>query len=161
MFKLVESINLEVPSSPSLVLRDLADYATLPFLAAFDFEPPSLSSDPSASRTKTMKRVTYIAVSKRAMPWLVELYLRFKDTAQIYADGTLEAVVAVRSFLDAVKFDALTSYRTGVLDPDQTQIRLPGAVQVRQGRTTVEDRHHQFHPDREQLCSKNQAAWRR
>lgn len=90
---------MSVPLSSSLVLSDLSEYATLPFLAAFDFEPPALSAEPSASKPRKKKRVSYIAVSKKVMPLLVELYVRFKDTATIYADGTLEAVVSVRLFV--------------------------------------------------------------
>lgn len=92
----IEGIDLSVPLSPSLILRDLSEYATLPFLAAFDYEPPALLAEASASRPRKTKRVSYIAVTKKVMPWLVELYLGFKDTAQIYADGTMEAVVSVR-----------------------------------------------------------------
>ncbi|KAH7100328.1 hypothetical protein BKA62DRAFT_706688 [Auriculariales sp. MPI-PUGE-AT-0066] len=105
IFKVLESLDLTVPLSPSLVLRDLAEYATLPFLAGFDFEPPTMTSDASVIKTKTTKRVSYIAVSKRAMPWLVELYLQFEDMSQIYADGTLEAVVAAYSIPIKLKYD--------------------------------------------------------
>ncbi|KAH7877662.1 thaumatin family-domain-containing protein [Lentinula edodes] len=48
---------------PSLVLRDLSEFATLPFLAAFDIPPDPKSSTPS-------KRITYIALATKTMPKL-------------------------------------------------------------------------------------------
>ena len=74
------------PGVPSLILRDLSEYATLPFMAAFDV--PS-------STTRPQKRVSYIALSKKVMPQLVDLFLRFKTNPEIYVDGTLEAILSV------------------------------------------------------------------
>ncbi|EJD40839.1 hypothetical protein AURDEDRAFT_115706 [Auricularia subglabra TFB-10046 SS5] len=101
----IDSIDMNVPKAASLVLADLSEYATLPFLAAFDFEPPTMLAEPSASRPKKSKRVSYIAVSKKVMPWLVEIYLRFKDSVQIYSDGTLESVLAAYSIPLKLKYD--------------------------------------------------------
>ena len=83
-------LDLSVPGSSSLVIRDLAECITLPFLAAVDV--PTTSSSSKA----VQKRVTYIALSKKAMPRVVELYLQFKSDAVIYTDGTLETVINVR-----------------------------------------------------------------
>lgn len=96
----ISTISLEVPSSPSLVLSDLSTYATLPFLAAFDVEDHlSHTSNATAVEAKsphrTLKRVTYIALAKKSMPMLADLYVKFKDSAQIYTDGTVEAVLSV------------------------------------------------------------------
>jgi len=74
------------PGVPSLILRDLSEYATLPFMAAFDA--------PSSS-TRPQKRVSYIALAKKAMPQLVDLFLRFKTNPEIYTNGTLEAILSV------------------------------------------------------------------
>ena len=84
----IEGIDLSVPGSPSLVMRDLSEYATLPFMAAFDVPVQPKSQTPP-------KRITYIAISKKTMPMLVDLFLRFKNQAEIYVDGTLEAVLSV------------------------------------------------------------------
>lgn len=91
----VDSIELTAQGVISLVLRDLSEYATLPFLAAFDIQTPNSSSLAKVSRTAS-SRVTYIALSKKTMPQLVDLFLRFKDEAVIYADGTVETIFAVR-----------------------------------------------------------------
>ena len=84
-------IDLSIPGSPSLVIRDLSEYATLPFLAAFDVKGPKSQSPP--------KRITYIALSKKTMPMLVELFLRFKANVGIYLDGTVESVLSVSPLL--------------------------------------------------------------
>jgi hypothetical protein len=84
----IEGIDLSLPGSPSLVMRDLSEYVTLPFLAAFDVTAQPKSHTPP-------KRITYIAISKKTMPKLVDLFLRFKDQVEIYVDGTLEAALSV------------------------------------------------------------------
>jgi hypothetical protein len=89
----IEGIDLSIPGSPSLVMRDLSEYATLPFLAAFDVPVQPKSQTPP-------KRITYIAISKKTMPMLVDLFLRFKDQTEIYVDGTLEAVLSVTASAD-------------------------------------------------------------
>lgn len=89
----IADLDLSGKGSPSLVIRDLSEYATLPFLAAFDVEP---AVDPSSGKVQTgQKRITYIALSKKTMPILVDLFLKFKENAEIYVDGTLEAVLSV------------------------------------------------------------------
>ena len=89
-------IDLSIPDSPSLVIRDLSEYATLPFLAAFDVQSGPKSQSPP-------KRITYIALSKKTMPMLVELFLRFKDNVGIYLDGTVESVLSV-SLYNSITF---------------------------------------------------------
>ena len=80
---MIEDIQLTVSGSPSLVLSDVAEYSTLAFLAAFDYEEPPLPGQ-SADKKRPLKRVSYIALSKKTMPMLVELYPRFKDEKDIY-----------------------------------------------------------------------------
>jgi hypothetical protein len=91
----INSLDLALPGSPSLVLCDLSEYVTLAFVAAFDVEDTS----PSNSRVdvqKPPKRVTYIALCKKTMPRLVRQYIEFKDQVDIYNDGTVERVLSVR-----------------------------------------------------------------
>lgn len=82
-------IDLSISGSPSLVIRDLSEYTTLPFMAAFDVPPSPRKQTPP-------QRVTYIALSKKTMPMLVELFLRFKADVDIYVDGTVECVLSVQ-----------------------------------------------------------------
>jgi hypothetical protein len=84
--EVVQEIETALPGVPSLILRDLSEYATLPFMAAFDAPSPSM---------KSQKRVSYIALSKKTTPQLVDLFLKFKTHPEIYINGTLEAVLSV------------------------------------------------------------------
>lgn len=85
------NIDLTTKGSPSLVIRDLSEYATLAFLAGFDVQPQPNSQTPQTPQ----KRVTYIALSKKTMPLLVDLLMQFKADSEIYVNGTFEAVLSV------------------------------------------------------------------
>jgi len=86
-------------------MRDLSQYITLAYLASFDVQP-----DPSYRVPQTpQKRVTYIAVSKKTMPLLVDLFMRFKSDLDIYTDGTVESVLSVSGEL-CLEFHILISY---------------------------------------------------
>lgn len=87
----IAGIDLSLPRSPSLIMRDLSEFSTLPFLAAFDVEPAGTS----AKNATPQKRITYIGLVKKTMPLLVDLFSRFKDNIDIYVDGTLETVLSV------------------------------------------------------------------
>lgn len=107
----VVGIDLSIVGSPSLVMRDLSEYSTLPFLAAFDVRPTSSSIAPGTPTKSVVpqKRITYIGLVKKTMPMLVDLFLRFKDSADIYVDGTLEAVISVSNFRNLIIRHWLTS----------------------------------------------------
>lgn len=91
----IADINLNASGVPSLIIRDLSEFITLPFLAAFHVPVMSPVSPATPTATSSQKQVTYIGLSKKVMPLIVELYVRFKDTLEIYEDGTLEAVFSV------------------------------------------------------------------
>src|SRR5882757_4063817 len=92
----VTGINLSLAGSPSLIMRDLAEYSTLPFLAAFDVQTtPSPEPSTPMKSAVPQKRITYIGLVKKTMPMLVDLFLRFKNNTDVYVDGTLEAVLSV------------------------------------------------------------------
>lgn len=94
----ISEFDLLLPGSPSLVMRDLSEYATLPFLAAFDVQsvsPKSAPGSPVKASTIPPKRITYIGLVKKTLPLLVDLFLRFKNNLDIYVDGTVEAVLSV------------------------------------------------------------------
>jgi hypothetical protein len=93
----VLSIDLSTLGSSSLIIQDLSEYATLPFLASFEPQAQNSKSAP--------KQVTYIALSKKTMPMLVELYLKFKDKVDLYTDGTVEALIAAYSIPIKMKYD--------------------------------------------------------
>ncbi|KAI0354523.1 hypothetical protein OH77DRAFT_1548844 [Trametes cingulata] len=116
----VDSIELSAHGVASLVLRDLSEYATLPFLAAFDVQAaphPGTSPATTKSSRTALNRVTYIALSKKSMPLLVDLFLRFKEDAAIYADGTLEALFAAYSIPIKLKYECPAPSKFGKDQP--------------------------------------------
>ncbi|KAJ7054837.1 hypothetical protein C8F01DRAFT_1161520 [Mycena amicta] len=101
----IADIDLTAPGTASLIMRDLSEFATLPFLAAFDV--------PANPKTQTpQRRVSYIALAKKVMPTLVELFLRFKERQEIYADGTIEALPFVK-----LKYDCPPASKFGKDQP--------------------------------------------
>lgn len=98
----IDGIELSGVGVPSLILRDLSEFSTLPFIAAFDAPDPQAAGRSPGTSSKqgrdTRKRVTYIALSKKTMPLLVDMFLRFKDNTDIYVDGTVEAIFSVSHF---------------------------------------------------------------
>lgn len=94
MISLVSDIDLAVAGSPSLVMRDLSSFVTLPFAAAFEVqrEVEVAGENPQ----QRIQRVTYIAVAKKVMPLLVDIFLRFEKFAEIFEDETVESILAVR-----------------------------------------------------------------
>ncbi|KAH9940033.1 uncharacterized protein BXZ73DRAFT_43028 [Epithele typhae] len=115
----VNGIELTAPGVVSLVLRDLSEYATLPFLAAFDVQTPLPSGLPSATKPSRTgpHRVTYIALSKKTMPMLVELFLKVKDHAAIFADGTVEAIFSAYSIPIKMKYECPAPSKFGKDEP--------------------------------------------
>lgn len=114
----ISAIDLSGEHVPALVLRDLSDYATLPFLAAFDV--PGVSG-PSRGTPKLLqgsrKRITYIALTKKTMPLIVELYLRHREQLGIYADGTLEAILTAYAIPIKMKYDCPPPSKLGKDSP--------------------------------------------
>ena len=131
---------MKSPGVPSLILRDLSEYTTLPFMAAFD--APSSTSRPQ-------KRVSYIALAKKAMPQLVDLFLRFKANPEIYVNGTLEAILSVSCVAPPTAKLRAKHRSIVVLDPYQVEVRLSGSVEIRERPSLVENRYHGvpgYHP---------------
>jgi hypothetical protein len=56
----------------------MSESSTFPFLASFELQGQNSKTAPN--------KVTYVALSKKAMPW-------FKDNIDLYMDGTMEALL--------------------------------------------------------------------
>jgi hypothetical protein len=93
ILEVVAVIKLEVPGAASAVLSDLSEYLTLAFVAAFDSEPESVAPNRPRARSQ---RISYIALSKEAMPHVLWLFQRYKDDSSIYEQGAVERMLAVR-----------------------------------------------------------------
>ncbi|PVG01204.1 hypothetical protein CPB86DRAFT_805390 [Serendipita vermifera] len=103
LLDVLDHIDLSVAGAPSLVLSNLAFFMTLAFTRAFDTQTPANSALPGNS-VKSMK-VTYIAVCKKVMPVVAHLYLRYKRLSEIYADGTVEAILSAYALPIKLKYD--------------------------------------------------------
>ncbi|KAL4066352.1 hypothetical protein V8B97DRAFT_2111374 [Scleroderma yunnanense] len=112
----IENIELTTTGVPSVIMRDLSEYVTLPFLAAFHTGPthtPISESLATPVPASARRQVTYIGLSKKVMPSLVEMFLRFRENAEIYEDGTLEAVLSAYSIPMKLKYDCPAASKFG------------------------------------------------
>ncbi|EKM50999.1 uncharacterized protein PHACADRAFT_128641 [Phanerochaete carnosa HHB-10118-sp] len=105
----IDEIELSTPGVPSLIIRDLSEYITLPFLASFDVQESTTSSKSG----RPQKRVTYIALSKKTMPQVVKLFLQFREDAAIYNDGTVETILSAYSIPIKLKYECPQSSKYG------------------------------------------------
>ncbi|KAL1725821.1 guanine nucleotide exchange factor in Golgi transport N-terminal-domain-containing protein, partial [Schizophyllum commune] len=115
----VLSIDLAGSGVASRVMYDLSEFALLAFLAAFDVPPPpkTFTAKGAAVPTSSTKRITYIALTKRTMPLLVDLFLRFKNQPVIYTDGTLDAVLSAYAIPMKLKYDCPPSSKFAKDEP--------------------------------------------
>jgi len=115
-----DSIDMLVPGSPSLILSDFSYFVTLPFVAAYD-----LNQIPTRSQVEgkpILKKVTYIAICKQVMPVLAHLYNRFKASVDIYADGTVDEILAVSPSSMSFVISLVLITTPGICNPNQTEI---------------------------------------
>lgn len=96
--------------SPSVVLSDLAEFASLAYMA------------------DTSTKLTFVALSKLAMPKMAEVFGRYSSDPTLYEDGTVESMIGVS--YNQVQFTS-TNRGLGILDTDQAEIRLSCVFQVR------------------------------
>ncbi|KAH9013194.1 hypothetical protein EDB84DRAFT_1533406 [Lactarius hengduanensis] len=106
----VGGIELTETGTPSYILRDLSEYATLAFIASFDVpEVPKhgtkLAATTSPPTSQQQKRITYIALAKVCMPKLADLFLRFKDKDEVFVDEIVEAVLSAYAVPIKLKYE--------------------------------------------------------
>ncbi|KAI0690366.1 hypothetical protein BC835DRAFT_1365030 [Cytidiella melzeri] len=101
----IGGIDMSGQGVPSLILRDLSEYSTLSFLAAFDAPKSPSRVVQGKQREEPHKRVTYVALSKKTMPQLVDLFLTFKEDVSIYNDGTVESILSAYAIPMKLKYD--------------------------------------------------------
>ncbi|KAI9435094.1 hypothetical protein H4582DRAFT_1817945 [Lactarius indigo] len=112
----VGGIELTETGTPSYILRDLSEYATLAFIASFDVpEVPkhgtklvataTTATSPPTSQQQQQKRITYIALAKMCMPKLADLFLQFKDKDEVFVDEIVEAVLSAYAVPIKLKYE--------------------------------------------------------
>ena len=109
----VGGIELAETGTPSYILRDLSEYATLAFIASFDV-PEGANQKAKLATTATtttptsqqpQKRITYIALAKICMPKLADLFLQFKDKDEVFVDEIVEAVLSAYAVPIKLKYE--------------------------------------------------------
>ncbi|PCH34907.1 hypothetical protein WOLCODRAFT_27538 [Wolfiporia cocos MD-104 SS10] len=113
----IDNIEQSAPGVPSLLLRDFSEFATLPFLAAFDVQSSLPARSDAPQQRTNQKRVTYIALSKRIMPKLVDLFMKFKASPTVYSDGTLESIISAYSIPIKLKYECPAPSKFGKDEP--------------------------------------------
>ncbi|KAH9169937.1 hypothetical protein EDB89DRAFT_1853941 [Lactarius sanguifluus] len=106
----VGGIELTETGTPSYILRDLSEYATLAFIASFDVpEVPKhgtkLAATTSPPTSQQQRRITYIALAKICMPKLADLFLQFKDEDEVFVDEIVEAVLSAYAVPIKLKYE--------------------------------------------------------
>ncbi|EJC99516.1 uncharacterized protein FOMMEDRAFT_142756 [Fomitiporia mediterranea MF3/22] len=101
----MNDVDLSVAGASSLVLRDLSEILTLPYLGAFDVHGPAGDPARPSKDPRVSKRVTYIGLTKKITTMLLEIFLRFKEVEVIYADGTLESVFSAFAVPIKLKYE--------------------------------------------------------
>ncbi|VDB92020.1 unnamed protein product [Peniophora sp. CBMAI 1063] len=101
----------KVEGAPSVLIGDIAEYATLAFLGAFDAPPPPHVQVQGQAGAKGGLRVTYVALCKKALPLLVQLFGRFKSDPLIWSDGTLERVLAALAIPIKLRYECPAAFK--------------------------------------------------
>lgn len=116
----VLGFDLQSAGLPSLVLTDLSEFATLAFLAAFDVP----DANPAVDSRRPPRRVTYIALAKKVMPVLVEIYSRFKTTVEVYEDGTVDSILSVSRLVTFANHISLTTGSRHIRSPSSSSMTV-------------------------------------
>ncbi|KAG9008257.1 hypothetical protein FRB94_013617 [Tulasnella sp. JGI-2019a] len=112
----IQNMQFDITGAPSVLLFDIAEYTTLAFLAAFDFEEPPLPGQAPDKQRQT-KHVSYIALSKMCMPLLARLFSKYKGVTDIYADGTVESIFSSYAIPLKLKYDSPAPSKFGSDQP--------------------------------------------
>jgi hypothetical protein len=92
IMEVVKNIDVTDVNIRVVVLADIAEYSTLAFIAAFDM-PPSSGTTPTSGAAR--RKLTFIGLSKVAMPLLLERFSSASDDLTLYLSGTIERVLSV------------------------------------------------------------------
>jgi hypothetical protein len=91
--ELLKSVAQLSPQSRALVLTDLAEMLTLPFVADFEFVDRSYGR--STAKNPVTGKITYVALWKKAAPVATEMGVDMASEAVAYQNGSIEKVLGV------------------------------------------------------------------
>ncbi|GHJ88999.1 hypothetical protein NliqN6_5401 [Naganishia liquefaciens] len=115
-------------ATPSLVC-DLAEYITLAFIGAFEYLDTSMPYANSKKQVK--KQVTFIALSKGAMPLAASVFAKYQHEASLYETGAFERLMGALALPIKLRYECPPSSKFGE-DPPLWQTALICATKVLQ-----------------------------
>lgn len=108
----VQTLDMNTPGVPSLVLADLAEYMTLAFLSPSEdgsnknrgYIPPS---------QRKFSTVTYIALNKKCSTLVADLFKAHAHVVSLYTEGVFERMIGAYGLPMKLKYDCPPSYKHG------------------------------------------------
>jgi hypothetical protein len=150
IFDIFPLFDLSPSGAAAALLQDLSSLITLAYASTFDEETGRGGGAAPAAR-----RITFVAVSKRAMKMSVEVFEARKGEMDIFEKGAAEELIKAFSLpvspcLSLLKPLSQTDRGCYVLDiADQAQVRLSPIVSVRLRTSSLEDGDRPLPADRQ------------
>lgn len=108
----VQTLDMNTPGVPPLVLADLAEYMTLAFLS-----PPEDGQNKNRGYIPPSQRkfstVTYIALNKKCSTLVANLFKAHAQVISLYSEGVLERMIGAYGLPMKLKYDCPPSYKHG------------------------------------------------
>ncbi|KAJ9092821.1 hypothetical protein QFC21_006697 [Naganishia friedmannii] len=109
----------------SSILCDLAEYITLAFIGAFEYVDQSLPY--TNNKKQVAKQVTFIALSKTAMPLAALIFTKYPKEKAVYNSGAFERVLGALALPIKLRYECPASNKYGE-DAPLWQIATDSAI---------------------------------
>lgn len=106
----VQTLDMNTPGVPPLVLADLAEYMTLAFLS-----PPEDGQNKNRGYIPPSQRkfstVTYIALNKKCSALVADLFKAHAQVVSLYSEGVFERMIGAYGLPMKLKYDCPPSFK--------------------------------------------------
>lgn len=106
----VQTLDMNTPGVPPLVLADLAEYMTLAFLS-----PPEDGQNKNRGYIPPSQRkfstVTYIALNKKCSALVADLFKAHAQVVSLYSEGVFERIIGAYGLPMKLKYDCPPSFK--------------------------------------------------
>ncbi|CAO3630367.1 unnamed protein product [Mucor hiemalis] len=106
----VQTLDMNTPGVPPLVLADLAEYMTLAFLS-----PPEDGQNKNRGYIPPSQRkfstVTYIALNKKCSALVADLFKAHAQVVSLYSEGVFERLIGAYGLPMKLKYDCPPSFK--------------------------------------------------
>ena len=119
VLNVIQSLDMNKPGIPPLVLRDLSEYMTLAFLNPQGLQQrqhyQQIADDKSklSPQQRRYSTVTYIALNKKTSQMVVEMFQKHIDNVSLYSEGVFERIIGAFGIPMKLKYDCPPSYKHG------------------------------------------------